>query len=88
MNAVGIDVSKGKSTVAVLRPFREIVVSPFDVFHNPKELGALVTLLKSLGGEAKVVMEYIGNYYLPITQFVHNEGVFVSVVNIERSTHI
>ena len=56
MNAVGIDVSKGKSTVAVLRPFGEIVVSPFDVFHNPKELGELVTLLKSLGGETKVVM--------------------------------
>lgn len=81
MNAVGIDVSKGKSTVAILRPFGEIVVSPFDVFHNPKELGELVTLLKSLDGETKVVMEYTGNYYLPIAQFLHNEGVFVSVVN-------
>ena len=81
MNAVGIDVSKGKSTVAVLRPFGEIVVSPFDVFHNPKELGELVTLLKSLDGETKVVMEYTGNYYLPIAQFLHNEGIFVSVVN-------
>ena len=81
MNAVGIDVSKGKSTVAVLRPFGEIILSPFDVFHNPKELGELVTLLKSLDGETKVVMEYTGNYYLPIAQFLHNEGIFVSVVN-------
>lgn len=48
MNAVGIDVSKGKSTVAVLRPFGEIVVSPFDVSHSPKELSKLVTLLKTL----------------------------------------
>ena len=47
MNAVSIDVSKGKSTIVVLRPFGEIIVSPFDVFHNPKELGELVTLLKS-----------------------------------------
>ena len=31
MNAIGIDVSKGKSTVAVLRPYGEVVVSPFDV---------------------------------------------------------
>ena len=31
MNAVGIDFSKGKSTVVVLRPFGEIVVSPFVV---------------------------------------------------------
>lgn len=81
MNAVGIDVSKGKSTVAVLRPFGEIVISPFDVFHNPKELGELVTLLKSLDGETKVVMEYTGNYYLPIAQFLQNNGVFVSVIN-------
>ena len=81
MNAVGIDVSKGKSTVAVLRPFGEIVVSPFDVFHNPKELGELVTLLKSLSGETKVVMEYTGNYYLPIAQFLKNNGFFVSVIN-------
>ena len=81
MNAVGIDVSKGKSTVAVLRPFGEIVLSPFDVFHNPKELGELVTLLKSLDGETKVVMEYTGNYYLPIAQFLQNNGFFVSVIN-------
>ena len=81
MNAVGIDVSKGKSTVAVLRPFGEIILSPFDVFHNPKELGELVTLLKSLDGETKVVMEYTGNYYLPIAQFLQNNGFFVSVIN-------
>jgi hypothetical protein len=28
MNAVGIDVSKGKSTVAVLRAYGEVVASP------------------------------------------------------------
>lgn len=38
MNAVGIDVSKGKSTVAVLRPFGEVAVSPFDVIHNDSDL--------------------------------------------------
>ena len=81
MNAVGIDVSKGKSTVAVLRPFGEIVVSPFDVSHSPKELSKLVTLLKTLNGDTKVVMEYTGNYYLPIALFLRNNGFFVSVVN-------
>ena len=81
MNAVGIDVSKGKSTVAVLRPFGEIVISPFDVSHCPKELSELVTLLKTLDGDTKVVMEYTGNYYLPIALFLRNNGLFVSVVN-------
>ncbi len=31
MNAVGIAVSKGKSTIAVKRPFVEVVASPYDV---------------------------------------------------------
>ena len=31
MNAVGIDVSKNKSTIAILRPFGEIVAKPFAV---------------------------------------------------------
>ena len=29
MNAVGIDVSKGKSMVAIMRPFGEIVSTPY-----------------------------------------------------------
>lgn len=81
MNAVGIDVSKGKSTVTLLRPGGEIVVSPFDVSHNPKELSELVTLLKTLDGDTKIVMEFTGNYYLPIALFLRNNGLFVSVVN-------
>ncbi len=28
MNCVGIDVSKGKSMIAIMRPFGEVVVSP------------------------------------------------------------
>ena len=46
MNAVGIDVSKGKSTVAVLRPFGEVAVSPFDVIHNDSDLKQLAELIK------------------------------------------
>jgi len=41
MNAIGIDVSKGHSTVTVLRPFGEIVRSPFEVNHTVSELKAL-----------------------------------------------
>ena len=46
MNAVGIDVSKGKSTVAILRPFGEIVTSAFDVAHTETELKSLSALSK------------------------------------------
>ncbi len=81
MNAVGIDVSKGKSTVAILRPFGEIVAEPFDVTHNDQELKELVERLKLLIGETKVVMEYTGTYFEPIARALHNAGIFVSVVN-------
>lgn len=81
MNAVGIDVSKGKSTVAILRPFGEIIVAPYDVTHTPTELRALAKRIKELNGESKIVMEFTGKYYEPIAQFLHNEGLFVAVVN-------
>lgn len=81
MNAVGIDVSKGKSTVAVLRPFGEVVASPFDIIHNGTDLQKLVDLIEALPGESKVVMEYTGTYFEPIAQFLHNNDIFVSVVN-------
>ena len=35
MNCVGIDISKGRSMIAVMRPFGEVVVSPFEVRHTP-----------------------------------------------------
>ena len=38
MNSVGIDVSKGKSMIAVMRPFGEVVVSPFEIHHTDSEL--------------------------------------------------
>ena len=81
MNAVGIDVSKGKSTVVVLRPFGEVVAVPYDVEHNEAELKKLADFLKSLPGETRVLMEYTGHYYEPIARYLHEEGIFVSVIN-------
>ena len=62
MNAVGIDVSKGKSTVAIMRPFGEVVAEPFDVSHTEAELMKLVSFLEKLPGETRIVMEYTGSY--------------------------
>lgn len=81
MNAVGIDVSKGKSMIAVMRPFGEVVVSPFEVRHTDSELSKLARLLQSLDGETRVVMEYTGNYHAPVAWALHDAGIYVSVVN-------
>ena len=81
MNCVGIDVSKGKSMIAVMRPFGEVVVSPFEVLHTDSELSELARLLKSLDGETRVVMEATGNYHAPVAWLLHDAGLYVSVVN-------
>ena len=57
MNAVGIDVSKGKSTVAIMRPFGEVIAEPFEVSHTDTELRKLACFLKKLPGETRIVME-------------------------------
>ena len=81
MNAVGIDVSKGKSMIAVMRPFGEIVASPFEVNHTTDELGKLAEMLRKLDGETKIVMECTGAYHLPIAYALNEAELFVSTVN-------
>lgn len=81
MNAVGIDVSKGKSTVVVMRPFGEVVAEPFEVSHTDAELSELACFLGELPGETRIVMEYTGNYWQPIAKVLYDAGLFVCVVN-------
>ena len=81
MNAVGIDVSKGKSMISVLRPLGITVAQPFEVPHTVLELNKLADYISRLDGESKVIMEHTGRYYEPIAHVIHNRGVFVSAVN-------
>ena len=81
MNAVGIDVSKGKSMICIMRPFGEVVASPYEVVHTASELRELANSLKSLDGETKVIMECTGSYYYPIAYSLHEAGLFVSAVH-------
>nr|WP_272481054.1 MULTISPECIES: transposase [Ruminococcus] len=61
--------------------FGIVIAEPFDVSHTESDLYKLVQLIKSLSGETKVVMEYTGAYYEPIANALHNQVIFVSVVN-------
>ena len=67
--------------IAVMRPFGEVVISPFEVQHTASELSELAKLLKSLDGETRVVMESTGNYHTPVAWLLHDAGLYVSVVN-------
>ena len=81
MNAVGIDVSKGKSKIAVIRQFGEVVAKPFDIAHYPDQLAELAKYIRSLEGESRVVMEHTGKYSEPIADFLCEAGIFVCIVN-------
>lgn len=79
--AVGIDVSKGKSTVAVRRPGGEVALMPFQVNHDAAGLSGLVRTLRGVSGEIRIVMEHTGMYWRPIALALKEAGFFVSVVN-------
>ena len=49
MLSIGIDVSKGKSTVCGMKPGGEIVYTPFEVQHTREGRSELVSLLRSSG---------------------------------------
>lgn len=81
ITAVGIDVSKHKSTVAARRPGGEVVLLPFDVEHTAEGLKKLITKLRELDGEIRIVMEHTGMYWRPIAMTLKEAGFYVSVVN-------
>ena len=80
ITAVGIDVSKGKSTVAVRRLGGEVVLTPFPVEHDAAGLSGLVRTMQNLDGDIRIVMEHTGMYWRPIALALKEAGFFVSVV--------
>lgn len=81
MNGVGIDVSKGKSMVCVLRPGGEVIFAPFEVKHTQSDISSLIHKLQSLHGETRIVMEHTGRYYECLVHMLSTKGLFVSAVN-------
>ena len=77
-NAVGIDVSKGKSTVAVLQPGGTVIRKTFDVSHTSQNLNELADYLSSLDGTTKIVMECTGRYHEPMVKALSEAGLFIS----------
>jgi transposase len=81
MISVGIDVSKEKSTICILKPYGEILSSPFEILHTEKQLYELVTMLKRFDEDVRVVMEATGAYHLPVLSYLKERELYVSVIN-------
>ena len=79
---VGIDVSKGKSTVAILSVEGEIIEEPFEITHDIDGLRYFEEKLKKLPKEdLKIVMEETGTYHLPVLGYLLDKEYFVAAEN-------
>lgn len=83
MISVGMDISKGKSTVCLRSHTGEVLREPFEIYHSEEDLDALCQLLESCSreDEVRVVMEATGIYHLPVLMHLQQEGFFVAVIN-------
>jgi len=81
MIAVGIDVSKSKSTVAILDSYGAVLATPFNMAHTQPEMNALVSRLKTFDEPVTILLEYTGHYHYPVLKKLQEEGFPVCVVN-------
>ena len=79
---VGIDVSKGKSTVSILSVEGEVIEEPFEINHDLSNLDLLNEKLSTfLKEDLKIVLEQTGTYHLPILTYLLDKGYCVIAEN-------
>lgn len=81
MNAVGIDVSKGKSMAAALRPMGEVALLPREFLHTEVGLEQMAYAITTLGEDTRVIIEATGRYHEPVAAALHKYGIYVCVLN-------
>lgn len=81
MFAVGVDVSKERSTVAVLQSKTSTLMKPFEIPHTVEGFAGLAGKLAGLDSEVRIVMEHTGRYYESFARAMHSAGFFVSAIN-------
>ena len=81
MISVGIDVSKDKSTVCMLRPYGEVAEAPYNIDHTEQALNALIERIKSFDEDVKVVLEATGGYHQVVVAKLLTSNIFTVVVN-------
>lgn len=82
---VGIDISKGKSTIAILSIEGEVIKEPFEFSHSQNDLDNLDLLLNQyLKEDLKIIMEETGTYHLPVLSYLLEKGYCVIAENAFR----
>lgn len=79
---IGIDISKGKSTIAIVSIEGEVIEMPFEITHDKFGLNLLEEKMSKLSKEnIKIVMEETGTYHLPVLGYLIDKGYFVAAEN-------
>lgn len=81
MISVGVDVSKGKSMICIIKPYGEVLEIPYELEHTETGLSKLADLILNYDEEVRVVLEATGAYHLPIVSYLQRHEIFVSVIN-------
>ena len=84
MISVGINVSKGKSMVCIMKPGGEVLKTPFELLHSMESILHLVKLINSYDEEVRVILEDTGHYHLPVVTLLVEKGIFTCCVNALR----
>ena len=79
---VGIDISKGKSTIAILSVAGEVIEEPFEINHDIDGLNLLEEKIKDISKEdLKIVMEETETYHLPMLGYLLDKGYLIVAEN-------
>lgn len=80
--SVGIDVSMGKSTIAIISTDGEVISEPFEIEHTKSDFNLVLEKIKNIPKDnVKFVMESTGNYCKSLLKIIIDNGYFVTVEN-------
>ncbi len=80
--SIGIDVSKGKSAIAIMDASEKLQEKVFEIQHNQCGVEQLKEHLnKYMDGEIRIIMEATSHYHFPLLFSLQESGYFVCVAN-------
>ena len=80
--SVGIDVSMGKSTIAIISTDGEVISEPFEIEHTKSGFNLVLEKIKDIPKDnVRFVMESTGNYCKSLLKIITDNGYFATVEN-------
>ena len=80
--SVGIDVSMGKSTIAIISTDGEVISEPFEIEHTKSGFNLVLEKIKDIPKDnVRFAMESTGNYCKSLLKIIIDNGYFATVEN-------